>query len=231
MQCVLNFSKQEKDSIKSFLKEFPEIETKSQYEDYRCKIRESTVTLYTSGKILIQGEDCNKVKEIVLDKAPKSQELILGIDETGRGEDFGPFVIAAVLGSADSLRELRDSKKVKNLKQKFELVEEKSVATGVAVVSSEELWEFHEKGVNMNQIEAKVINGFVTFFRDLEKDVRIIVDGNPLKDVSKEVEFLVKGDDLNPVVGAASVLAKATRDNSKDKGKRKDWGKWQKKNF
>lgn len=229
MQCVLNFSKEEKAGVKSFLEQFSRIETKSRYEEYRCKIEESTVTLYTSGKVLVQGEDCEKTKKLILKKGPAAKETILGIDETGRGEDYGPFVVAAVLGTVDSMRELRDSKKTKNIQEKLGLVEENAMATGVAVVSAKELWEFHEKGVNMNQIEAEIINGFVTFFKGIEKNAKIVVDGNPIKGVTKEAGFLVKGDDLNPVVGAASILAKATRDKSGDKEKRKDWGRWQEK--
>ena len=88
----------------------------------------------------------------------------------------------------------------------------------------------HTQGVNLNQIEAAAINIWHDFFKGLDKKVKILVDGRPLKGVRKGVEFVVKGDDLNPVIGAASIVAKHERDTSQDKGKRKDWGSWQKKN-
>ena len=226
MQCTLNFSIQEKPRAKSFLRAFPRVETKNDFEEYRCKVNSSTVTLYSSGKVLIQGEDCEKVKETMLGEVQGPCEIILGIDETGRGEDFGPFVIAAVMADVNAMREMRDSKKTRNVLKKLAVVEEKAMATGVAIVSAKELWEFHEKGVSMNKIEAEVINGFVAFFKGIEKNMKVIVDGSPIKGVSGDANFLVKGDDKNPVVGAASVLAKATRENSPDKEKRKEWGKW-----
>lgn len=226
MQCTLNFSEHEKPAVKSFIQAFPRVETNSPFEEYRCKVRGSIVTLYSSGKVLIQGEDCEKVKEIFLDEVQVAGEIVLGIDETGRGENFGPFVIAAVMADVNAMREIRDSKKTRNVLEKLVIVEGKAMATGVAVVSAKELWEFHEKGVSMNMVEATVINCFMAFFKGIEKNIKVVVDGSPIRGVSGEASFLVRGDDKNPVVGAASILARATRENSQDKEKRKDWGKW-----
>ncbi len=121
---MLNFSKEEKKEVLNFLQAFPEKKTKTSFEEFRCKIGKSTVTLYTSGKLLLQGDDCEKARDLVLKKVKVENELILGIDETGRGEDFGPFVIAGVLAKPNAMRELRDSKKVKNLDEKAKLVKE-----------------------------------------------------------------------------------------------------------
>ena len=97
---MLNFSKEEKKEILNFLRSFDEEKTKTSFEEFRCKIGKSTVTLYTSGKLLLQGDDCEKARDLVLKNVKVKNELILGIDETGRGEDFGPFVIAGVLLSS-----------------------------------------------------------------------------------------------------------------------------------
>ena len=229
MQYMLNFSKEEKNEILKFLQTFPKEETKTSFEEFRCKIGKSTVTLYTSGKLLLQGDDCEKARDLVLENVEVENELVLGIDETGRGEDFGPFVIVAVLARPNAMRELRDSKKVKNLDEKAKLVEKNAEGIGVFSVSSEELVEFREKGMNLNAIEAKAINELCDFFKNTGK-VKIIVDGSPLKGCKERIEFLVKGDDLNPVVGAASIVAKSVRDASEDRGKRKGWGTWSKKN-
>jgi len=229
MQCTLNFSGIPKKPVLKFLKQFPGKETKTSFEEFRCLIGESTVTLYGSGKLLIQGSDCEKVKERILEAVEVEEGLVLGIDETGRGEGFGPFVVAAVLAEPGKMRELRDSKKVKDLKGKRKIVEENAVATAVFSVPSQELSSLHEKGINLNEIEARAINAFFDFFKALDKGVEVVVDGNPLKGCRKEISFIVKGDDLNPVVGAASVLAKSERENSKDRGKRLGWGNWGKK--
>ena len=228
MQCSLNFS-QDKEPVLKFLKEFPSLESKSKHELLRCRIGESTATFYRSGKLLIQGEGCEKAREIVLKAVEKDGEAIVGIDETGRGESTGPFVVAGVLGKVSSLRELRDSKKTKNIEKALAVVEANAQGIAVASFSSEELSSMHEAGKSLNEIEARAIHEICSFFGKHAAKAKIVVDGSPIKGCPKEVEFLVKGDDLNPVVGAASVVAKAYREMSPDKGKRRNWGKWQEK--
>jgi ribonuclease HII len=228
MQCSLNFS-QDKEHVLEFLRQFPCLEPKSQHELLRCKIGESTATFYKSGKLLLQGEGCEKVKELVLKALEKEEAAIVGIDETGRGESFGPFVVAGVLGKASSLRELRDSKKTKELGKALSLVEAKAQGIAVSSFSSEELSSLHESGKSLNQVEAEAISEICSFFGKRGIKAKVVVDGSPIKGVPKEVSFLVRGDDLNPVIGAASVVARSYREKSKDKGKRRQWGKWGKK--
>ena len=223
MQCMLNFSKEEKQKVLLSLKNFPEKETKTKFEEFRCAIGESTVTLYSTGKLLIQGDDCKTVKEKVLENIGLEGEQVLGIDETGRGEDFGPFVIAAVLADSSKLRELRDSKKVKNIEEKRKIVEENSDAIAVVSISAEHLDSLRKNGVNLNRIEASAINAMVSLFNVVSGKPRVVVDGKPLKGCLPGIEFVVKADDLNPVVGAASIIAKSERTKG-DKTKRKFWG-------
>lgn len=229
MQCTLNFSDKERTGLLRFLKQFPEKKTNNAFELFRCKICESTATLYTSGKLLLQGSDCEKAKEKILKAVDQDDEPILGIDETGRGEETGPFVIAAVLAKPSRMRQLRDSKKVKDLEKKRRLVEKNALGISVFVIGSKELGLLHKQGVNLNQIETAAINSWRDFFTETGKKPRIVVDGNPLKGCKAGISFLVKGDDINPVIGAASVIAKSVREKSGDKGKRLGWGSWGKK--
>ena len=211
------------------MKQFPEKKTTNAFELLRCKIGESTATLYTSGKLLLQGSDCEKARKKILREVDQDDEPILGIDETGRGEATGPFVIDAVLAKTSKMRQLRDSKKVKDLEKKRRLVEKNALGISVFVIGSDELGLLHKQGVNLNQIEAAAINSWHNFFTGIGKKPKIIVDGSPLKGCKAGISFLVKGDDINPVIGAASVIAKSVRDKSDDKGKRLGWGSWGKK--
>lgn len=89
------------------------------------------VALYTSGKCLVQGKGAEEwvtftlepyiLKEVVTgyDKIlhPEAIEPHMGIDESGKGDFFGPLVIAAVYtdeGIAEAFREMdvRDSKTI-----------------------------------------------------------------------------------------------------------------------
>lgn len=225
MQCVLNFSGGENKALKLFLEKFEQLKPGA-HEEMRCRSGKSTLTLYSSGKLLVQGPDCERIKLEILESVDLGSELVVGVDETGRGEGFGPFVIAAVLATPKKMRELRDSKKTRDLKKKLGIVKGNAEAIVVASVSSKELSELHEKGISLNEIEARVINAIHGFFRKQGIKALFVVDGLPLKGCAEEIVFQVKGDDLNPVVGAASIVAKSARDSSKDRGKRKDWGKW-----
>ncbi|MCX6799258.1 MAG: hypothetical protein NTW59_04150 [Candidatus Diapherotrites archaeon] len=225
MQCMLNFSQDEKRKAREILAKFPARETNTLFEEARCAVGKSVVTLYTSGKLVIQGNDCSAVKEKILLEMGLRKEIVLGIDETGRGESSGPFVVTAVLGDSSELRELRDSKKTGDIEAKRGLVEEKALAIGTISISPQWLDELRRKGATINGIEAEAINSLHGFFSSLEKGARTVVDGDPLKGSDKKVEFLVKGDDKNAVVGAASVVAKSERDRSANKRKREHWGK------
>ncbi len=223
MQCSLNFSKEEKGKVRKWLSGFPARKTNTAFEEARVEIGNCTVTLYTSGKVLVQGEDAEKIKQRLIHNVGVSGERLLGIDETGRGENFGSFAVAGVLGDTNKLRSLRDSKKIRGLEAARKEVLKQSEGHLVLLKSASEIDALREKGSNMNEIEAKMIAEIVQNFRKKGFGGRILVDGSRLKGVPKEVEFMVKGDDLNPVIGAASVLAKTARDGSEDKAVRKSW--------
>ena len=224
MPEMLNFSREEKENLKKFLNKFPKKETKTNYEELRVEIGGASVTLYNTGKVVIQGTGSAKVKELILEfMAEKDEDLVFGIDETGRGEHTGPFVVAGVLGKNSDFRELRDSKKTADIAEKAEIVKEKCVFALIEEVPALEIDGLRDSGETMNNIEAKIVNEMAQFCLKRYPKARIMMDGAPLKGVSKKVEFIVKGDDKVPVIGAASILAKNARDISEDKKIRKSW--------
>jgi len=223
MNISLNFSDVKKEKLLERLRKFEQLETKSRYEELRCRAGESAVTFYKSGKLLIQGQDAEQVKKELLHNIGVGGELLLGIDETGRGENFGAFVVAGVLGDANRLRALRDSKKIGQLEKAEKEVLLHSEGHLVLVREAAEIDALRGSGKNMNAIEAEMIAKIAQNFREKGFKGRILVDGKPLNKGLQGIEFLVKGDDLNPVIGAASVLAKAAREKSKDRAKRKSW--------
>ena len=225
MQCMLNFSRKEKEKLLPLLGRFLRRETKTEFEELRCSVGESIATLYTSGKLLVQGSDCESVKEMILKGMALEKSIILGIDETGRGESTGPFVIAGVLADSSRMRELRDSKKTSNHGEKRKIVDENALAWASVSVSPEGIEEFKKKGINLNEIEARAINCMHDFFASLDKKAAVFADGARLKGTKQEVGFIVGGDDKNPVIGAASIVAKTERERSGNKAKRSNWGK------
>ncbi|HZX34269.1 MAG TPA: DUF3378 domain-containing protein [archaeon] len=224
MQETLNFGAAEKAKIAEALSKFEEAATTNYFEERRAKRGGCTITLYNSGKVSIQGANAAKVKEELLSMLGLKQEFTIGIDETGRGERNGPMVVAGVLGDTNALRELRDSKKTTDIAKKEKIVSEKMLGSVIVSLNAELIDLARNKGKNLNQLEAETIEKIAEILSGFHEG-KIMVDGAPLKVKNKSINFLPKADDLEPVVGAASVIAKHARNNSSDKGERKTWKK------
>jgi len=73
------------------------------------------VTLYRRGKLVLQGNALDAFVERFLpgeagigeDAPPGDREAVLGTDESGKGDYFGPLVVAAVLVPAGAAADLR----------------------------------------------------------------------------------------------------------------------------
>ena len=223
MQTTLNFSAAEFASIKKLISSFEKLPSSSQHEEIRANHKGCSITLYKSGKLLIQGENHKEVASEILLSLKIPPEIIVGIDEVGRGENNGPFVISAVLADRNSMRQFRDSKKTSGINEKAAIVSEKALAIASYSVNAGLIDELRGKGMTMNEIEEAAIDSMASFFRSIYPPARIIVDGNPMKTKSKGIEFIPKADDKEAVVGAASLVAKSTRNSSSDKKTRKSW--------
>ena len=92
--------------------------TKSNYELLRIKENNINIIVYKSGKIVHNDtEESKKLIESIL-KKDTEYDYILGSDETGKGEWFGPLVVVATALTPEEIVELRklgvqDSKRFK----------------------------------------------------------------------------------------------------------------------
>ncbi len=225
MSLMLNFSEEEAEGIRKKLDGFQKILVKSKYEAERWAIHDSVVTLYLSGKIVVQGRDESKVKELLLETLKGNGALTLGFDETGRGEHSGPMVLGFVLGGNERLRELRDSKKTAGIEKAFESVSKNALAHGSINLNPEWIDRLRVKGFTLDEIEAEAINKLGEFFGKFEPEAEKIADGNRLKNSSTGIKFVVKADDKVPVVGGASVQASFSRKNSSNREEKKSFRK------
>ena len=94
--------------------------SKNQYIVFYAKLPKATISVYTSGKVVFQGEDAERIAQQFGHAAslrPQQQENIIGTDEVGNGSYFGPLVVVASFVNAEDVLLLKklgvaDSKKV-----------------------------------------------------------------------------------------------------------------------
>jgi ribonuclease HII len=224
---TLSFTLKEARTIEEKLQEYPTLPTPSKYEKARHKVGSAIVTLYTSGKIVInaQNADVEKaVKEkIVSWMGNDTNELVLGIDEVGRGEKTGPLVVTGVLGQRNKLRGVRDSKKTRDIKEKYRDATSQSKMQVVVSFNAETIDELRKKGINLNEMEAIAMQKMHELVEYFYPESITIADGKPLKKGMKGIVFQEKADDIEPSVSAASIVAKHTRNESGDTNEKKSY--------
>ncbi|MFC1455113.1 hypothetical protein ACFLQI_03440 [Candidatus Undinarchaeota archaeon] len=216
MQTIIHLRPLEVEIFTKILAEYPVVEFKESFILNRIKIKESTVTLFSSGKLLIQGPDYLEVYNELIRHLPE-QDLAVGIDETGRGEDFGSFVVAGVLADRNDLRQIRDSKKTGDINTAYSIVRNNIIDSHVVVIRSDEIDILRRSGKTMDDIQIEAMREIII---KIGRGREIFIDGKQMKGI--KANFIEKGDDLDPVISAASILAKYTRENL-EKGKRKTW--------
>ncbi|MGB3626299.1 MAG: ribonuclease HII [Henriciella sp.] len=138
-------------------------------------------------------------------------DLICGIDEAGRGPWAGPVTAGAViLDPAQPIDGLTDSKKLCEAKREalYTEIKAKALGYGIGWASPEEIDKLNiREATFLAMTRAIAIMGYVPQM--------ILVDGNCLpKALPCPANAIVKGDLIEPVISAASILAKVARDRA-----------------
>ena len=139
---------------------------------------------------------------------------IIGVDEAGRGPLVGNVVAAAVIFPVNfHIDGLTDSKKLTEKKREdFYLQITNQCFWSVGEASSIEIDQINILQATMLAMK-RAINNLQHQLLSQNKDeiFRVLVDGNRCPDVDN-CSAIVKGDLTEPVISAASVIAKVTRD-------------------
>lgn len=133
---------------------------------------------------------------------------IAGVDEAGRGPLVGSVVAAAVILDPDRpIEGINDSKKLseKQRNRLFDLIVANAAAYCIAEATATEIDELNILHATMLAMR-RAINGLPIVPR------LALIDGNCCPDVSIPCQAIVGGDALEVSIGAASILAKVTRD-------------------
>jgi len=135
--------------------------------------------------------------------------LVAGVDEAGRGPLAGPVAVAAViLDPRRPIQGLDDSKKLSAARRDalFDLIQAHALAWQVTLVSAAEI-----DRVNILQATFQGMRECVAALKPVPALVRI--DGHQVPPgLALPAQALVGGDGLDAAIGAASILAKVTRD-------------------
>ena len=139
---------------------------------------------------------------------------IIGVDEAGRGPLAGSVVAAAVAFPNNFyLKGLTDSKKLTEKKREdlYSQITEQCYWS-VAEASNIEIDEINILKATLLAMKRSINNLQNEFFSSSHENIfRILVDGNQCPDLPNCLA-IVKGDLIEPVISAASIIAKVTRD-------------------
>ncbi len=133
---------------------------------------------------------------------------LCGIDEAGRGPLAGPVVAGAVILPKDcDILYINDSKKLSESRREelYEVIMEKAVATGIGMASPERIDE-----INILQATYEAMREAISKLK-VKPDI-LLNDAVTIPGVSIRQVPIIKGDAKSISIGAASILAKVTRD-------------------
>ena len=208
------------------------------YAIFQAEEEDTIITLYESGKCMFQGisadVDANMWQAVdgqsltkEIDYSKYYNANVVGSDEVGTGDYFGPIVVTASLVKKEDIKFLeeigiKDSKKVTDDKI-LEIVPKiiKKVKYKSTILTNEEYNEKYSKETNMNKIKAIMHNKVLYSLLDEldEKPDYVIIDEfakekryyEYIKDSSfivKNVTFITKAEDKSLAVAASSMISR-----------------------
>lgn len=139
-------------------------------------------------------------------------EILVGVDECGRGAYAGPFVAAAcALGADTLLPHLNDSKKMsaKRREELYVLIQERALAYAVVCIEPEYI---DAQGLTAANIKAMESAAEAVKAQLSERSIALYVVDQAPKFSHKPLLMLPRADGTSQCVAAASVLAKVHRD-------------------
>ena len=158
--------------------------------------------------LAIQKEQERMYELFAYEREYAAYQAICGIDEVGRGPLAGPVVASAVILPKDcDILYINDSKKLSEKKREmlYDEIMEKAVDVGIGIVGPERIDE-----INILQATYEAMREAISKLSvqpDLLLNDAVKIPGVTLPQVS-----IIKGDAKSASIGAASIIAKVTRD-------------------
>ena len=220
------------DEIKRFINEFSsfEVDPPTEYILHFFKIKEATVSIYKSGAVLFQGGNLEMFKDYLkLDSIDdNSQDIIyddynvIGADEVGTGDLFGPIVCASVFVSKDQVNELKEL----GVKDSKALDDNKIIELATKIIKSfkhqasicrNEVYNDNIDKINLNKMKAKLHDlNIRSLVKRCDYDY-VVLDEFASKDKYfeylddkgfKDISFEFRGESKSIAVAASSIVAR-----------------------
>ncbi len=213
--CTLRIPQGYEEKVKRFLKkegfEFRKIKNAL----WSCKKDRVCVNMYPSGIILLQGSDAFKWQEKILSEIEIPKRVLIGCDEAGKGEIFGPLVVCCAVIYPENFKSViktapRDSKKVNSEKLKRIVTELKPlICLKYEILKPKDFNDLYGKYKNLNKLLDEIYRRLIVRIRSEFPSSSIVIDAyrknNPF---GKEVHLKEKADSKYIEVSVASLFAK-----------------------
>lgn len=212
------------------------------YVVFQAQDEDTVITMYESGKVMFQGTSADvdaAMWGVALENTKEKQEekkktntmyynsSVVGSDEVGTGDYFGPIVVTACYVNKDDIEFLEklgvgDSKKIddeKILKIAPEIA--KKIKYKSVILKNNEYNEKYTKDVNMNKIKAILHNRVLyqlineehpnydyIIVDEFAREARYYEYLNDQKVVQRGITFLTKAEDISLAVASASIISR-----------------------
>ncbi len=197
--------------IKEFYQAACENELPEFIERFREDERAGVKKLVDTARKRIVALEAEKARIYDLQKYERQYseyQFVCGIDEVGRGPLAGPVVAGAVVLPKDcDILYINDSKKLSEKKREelYDIIMEKAVACGIGYASPERIDEINILQATYEAMRQAIQN--LTVKPDILLNDAVTIPGVDIKQVP-----IIKGDAKSMSIGAASIIAKVTRD-------------------
>lgn len=239
MSLTLNLSSKQVNKLIHKYQDYS-ISHTNNYTLFRAKFNSSTLTIYKTNTLLVQGPNStelfNKICELLeLNEKVEVKEKneininlsIIGTDEVGTGDFFGPIVVAAAFVDKSQFNKLiklgiKDSKQLTDQKiiQIAPLIMQEIKYQIVSLDNVKYNYLTSVANYNMNKIKALLHNdAIIRLQQKLDSYDSIIIDAFTTKDkyldylkgqkfVEKNVELQEKGESKYLSIACASIIAR-----------------------
>ena len=180
-------------------------------EKYEADLRSGVIKVVEQAKKRLQKFEAEIERTELLKKYEKEYSAcgyICGIDEVGRGPLAGPVVAGAVILPKDcDILYINDSKKLSAAKREelYDIIMEKAVATGIGMAGPGRIDE-----INILQATYEAMREAISKL-EVKPDI-LLNDAVTIPQVDIRQVPIIKGDAKSISIGAASIIAKVTRD-------------------